>query len=247
MIVKKLNNFEVKPIKEIKEKKIIKHDFLFNDKYPNIFISASKGSGKSTLILRIIENMTVKDKKNNLSTDIYLFSTTYNNDPVYKKLIDNCQKYEINITIYNNDNYDEIFDNLMPILDERSSKFDDLKNNKFVYPLSIIIWDDINIRNNYIYEILRTNRHNKIVNILSSQNYLDIIPKCRSNLNFLLLFNMTLKQAEKIHEEQLINYITFDDFFNLFKEIKKENKYNFLYINTKTGELRLNFNYKIYN
>lgn len=245
MNIKKISDFEIKPIKQDKNKKIIKHSFLFNDEYPNIFISASKGSGKSTLILRIIENMAVKRRGDNeLSTNIYLFSSTYQNDPVYKKLIEICQKMKINITIYNNDNYDEIFEELLPILDERAQKYDQMQN-KYIYPLSIIVWDDIDIRNHYIYEILRTNRHNKICNILSSQNYKDLHPNSRSNLNFLLLFNMTPLQAEKIHEEQLINYINYETFLNIFTSIKKLNKFNFLYINTKNGEIRKNFNYVI--
>lgn len=243
MKVQKINNFTIKPIKDDKDKKIIKHKELFNDKYPNIFISASKGSGKSTLILRIVENMAVK-RKNDLSTNIYLFSSTFQNDPVYKKLIKDCKKLGINMTIFYDDNYNEIFEDLLPILSERSEKFDNT-NNKYIYPLSIIIWDDIDIKQNYIYEILRTNRHYKICNILSSQNYKDLLPKCRSNLNYLLLFNMTDNQAEKIHEEQLINYMSLEKFFNIFASIKAQNKYNFLYVDCKNGELRMNFNYNI--
>lgn len=243
MKIQKINDFVIKPIKDDKESKIIKHKKLFNDKYPNIFISASKGSGKSTVILRIIENMAVK-RKNDLSTTIYLFSSTYQNDPIYKKLIKNCKNIGIDITIYYNDNYNEIFEEILPILSERSKKYDETQN-KYIYPLSIIVWDDINIRQNYIYEILRTNRHYKICNILSSQNYKDLSPKCRSNLNYLLIFNMTDTQAEKIYEEQLTNFITYDTFHNIFAHIKSLNKYNFLYIDTKTGNMRINFNYKI--
>lgn len=111
MKIQKINNIKIKPIKDEKDKKIIKHKSMFDDKYPNIFIWASKGSGKSTLILRIIENMAVK-RKNELSTNIYLFSWTYQNDPVYKKLIKNCKDIGINITIYYDDNYSEIFNEL---------------------------------------------------------------------------------------------------------------------------------------
>lgn len=225
MQIVKINNLQIKPVKDDKDKKIIKHQQMFDDKYPNIFISASKGWGKWTLILRMIENLAVK-RRNDLWTSIYLFSSTYQNDPVYKKLMDMCRKMKINLTIFSDDNYQEIFNELFPILSDRSQEYDE-KPNKYIYPLSILIWDDIDIKQNFIYEVLRTNRHYKIINILSSQNYKDLLPKCRSNLNYLLIFNMTEMQAEKIYEEQLSNYMTFDDFMNVFNYTKKKGKYNF--------------------
>lgn len=38
---------------------------------------------------------------------------------------------------------------------------------------------------------------------------------------------MTDAQAEKIHEEQLINYMSIDRFLDVFTTIKAESKYNF--------------------
>lgn len=248
MKIQKVNNLEIKPVKtEINNKKI-KHQSIFNDAYPNIFISASKGSGKSTLIVRLVENIAIKRRRNkdyDLSTTIYLFSSTYSNDPVYKHLVNVCLKIGIKITIYEDDNYNDIFTEIYPVLDERVKIYDECKNNKFLYPLSIIIYDDIDTHNNYLYQILRTNRHYKILNIISSQNYYDIIPRCRKNLNFLLLFNMVDNEAEKIYEEQLKNYMSYDVFINVFKSIKRESKYNFIYIDTKSGEMRKNLNYVI--
>jgi len=248
MKIQKVNNLEVKPIKLDIKKLNIKHNHIFEDDFPNIFISSSKGSGKSTLIVRLVENMAIKRRKNkdyDLSTTIYLFSSTYANDTAYKHLINVCLKIGIKITIYTDDNYEEIFNDLYPILDERFKLYIESKNNKFVYPLSIFIYDDIETHDNYLYHVLRTNRHHAIVNIISSQNYLDIIPKCRKNLNFLLIFNIEPNEAEKIYNEQLKNYMSYDTFINIFKKVKSESKFNFLYINTKTGELRKNLNYKI--
>lgn len=46
--MKKINNIVVEKIKTPFENQIIKHKNMFNNAYPNIFISAKKGSGKWT-------------------------------------------------------------------------------------------------------------------------------------------------------------------------------------------------------
>ena len=93
---------------------------MFNDKYPNILLSASKNLGKTTVIYNMLLYMIHKRKykknkesedtimrlllwwnnkdetqKENLSTNIYLFWSTAENDPIYIKLKKDCESFDI--------------------------------------------------------------------------------------------------------------------------------------------------------
>jgi hypothetical protein len=96
IVMIKINNLKVKPLKtEFTEKKI-KHAEMFNNAYPNIFISAKKNSGKSTLIYNILKHCATN------KTIIRLFSTTYENDNTIRSMLEKFDKYKIKYELFDN-------------------------------------------------------------------------------------------------------------------------------------------------
>ena len=237
----KINDFKIKPLKLIDDNKKIKHDELFKDAYPNVFISSQKNSGKSTLIYNIVKEIALINK-----TKIYIFSTTYNNDNTTIEALRKYDKYKINYEIHDDLNdLDDVFNNIDSNLDLVIGKYN---KSKYRYPLYILIFDDMpkdQLRNNKTLEtIIKRNRHFKIFNLISSQNIYDLSPTVRSNLDYLILFSgLSIKNLKTVYEEQ-IKKLTFDQFLEIYN-LATEKQFNFIYINCKKLEFRINFDQKI--
>ena len=182
MNIEKINNITIKTIEEdkTKNKKIIGYD-MFKQPYANILLSASKNSGKTTLIINILEKLILK-RKNEYSTDIYLFSTTAHNDPLYTTLKKQCEQYNIQLNLYDDDNYKQIFedDDIINKLSTRAREYEETNKDKIIYPLSIFVFDDINISSHFLYEVMKKNRHYKISIIISTQYYKNLNKNCRN-------------------------------------------------------------------
>lgn len=247
MNLEKINNIEVRVIKHDTDKKEIIHKDLFDNKYPNILLLGMKHSGKTLTGIEIIRNMVIPKK-----THIFIFSKTYENDKNYEELFKILDKYKSTYQIHDSlDDPSGKYQNiLIPILEDIKNDIElkkkKHKKEKKIYVKYLFYFDDFSeeLKNGGLISLFKKNRHYQISIIISTQYYTDISPSQRQNLNYLLLYpNMQLKKLEIIFSEFIRN-MKIEDFITIYYQITKE-RYNFLYINCDTGELRKNFNQRI--
>lgn len=272
--MKKINNVKITPFKTEFENKKYLHEELFpnNNPFPCIFISSKRNWGKTTLLMNIL--LKCATNKTNISwfwttaLNDQIFKAGYKKLTKYKIKINlydwledqKIEKEKIeedpNSKYYNQQSNEEQneeqneYENIIDrIYDELSNKvnneFETLKKCKILYPLSIIIIDDMpNItRNKSIENLIKRARHLRCIIIISSQYIHDLSLACRSNLWYLILFsNISKKKLELIYNE-FIHKFEFEDFLKIYYNATNE-KYNFLYINCDNNELRKNFDIK---
>lgn len=113
-------------------------------------------------------------------------------------------------------------------------------------PKYILCFDDLSsdLRHGSIIKNLKSNRHRNIMNILSSQYFLDLNTGAMSNLDYLIIFKgQDEDKLEKIHKRLDLG-ITLDTFKKYYEYAVKQ-PYNFLYIDIRNDEYRKNFNEKL--
>ena len=125
--------------------------------------------------------------------------------------------------------------------DNKSDKSD--RDSKMEY---IIIFDDfsIELKDKSVGYFLKRNRHFKSTVLISSQYFNDLSKDSRLQLDLVLLFqNLPDEKVEEVRSDCDIN-IPKKTFLTIYKQVTEE-KYNFLYVNCRNGELRKNFNHKL--
>ena len=113
-------------------------------------------------------------------------------------------------------------------------------------PKYILVFDDLSsdLRHSSIIKNLKSNRHRNIMNIISSQYFLDLNTGAMSNLDYLIIFKgQDDDKLEKIHKRLDLGISL--DTFKKFYEYAVEEPYNFLYIDIRNDEYRRNFNEKL--
>ena len=106
----RINNITVKPVishSHENKKSIRGYDYI-QELYANVCFLARKASGKTTTLYRILENSTKKGQ------NCYIFASTINIDPTYKKMIKMLTKKGVNVKQF--DNF--ITDDGLNIIDE---------------------------------------------------------------------------------------------------------------------------------
>ena len=244
---KQINDIKVKPLKSLFDDKTIKHREMFNNGYPNIFISSKKHSGKSTLIFNIIKYCALKNGK----TKVRLFSTTYDNDNTIRTALIKMNKYNIEYEIFDNleptkEGYNNILDQqLDEIKEEINNNIEKLEKQKYIYPLYLFIFDDFSQylkNNNSLEQLIKRNRHFRIMTLISSQYIHDLKPVIRQNLNYLILYSEIPINKLKIIYDEFIRGMDVEKFIEIYHNTT-EQKYNFLYINCdEPKDIRKNFN-----
>lgn len=114
-------------------------------------------------------------------------------------------------------------------------------------PKYILCFDDLSsdLRHSSIIKNLKSNRHRNIMNILSSQYFLDLNTGAIFNLDYLIIFKgQDDDKLQKIHKRLDLG-ITYEKFKDYYEYSVKE-PYNFLYIDIRNDEYRKNFNEKLY-
>lgn len=116
----------------------------------------------------------------------------------------------------------------------------------------VIIYDDLGngMRNAAVYDFIIRNRHYKCTNIMALHNVVNILPGTWNNINYILcLANIPEEKFLKIQDEADVKYPGEDKnnliLYDAYK-LATTKKYDFLYINRDTRELRVNFNKKIH-
>ena len=110
----------------------------------------------------------------------------------------------------------------------------------------IIIFDNfsIELKDKSVGYFLKRNRHFKSTVLISSQYFNDLSKDSRLQLDLVLLFqNLPDEKVEEVRSDCDIN-IPKKTFLTIYKQVTEE-KYNFLYVNCRNGELRKNFNNKL--
>ena len=244
--MQKINNLEVTPFKTKSINKKILHKDLINIPFYACFLSGKKGSGKTSVLGRLIE-LTAVPKY----TIVRIFSTTYDNDETMKAILNKMDKYKLEYELYDslNDDQGNILERQFnEIKEEVNELMPKLEKSKILYPLYLYIIDDMShvLRDQNLEKFIFRHRHLRTCFILSSQYYYHISPSIRANINFLILFgDIGLEKLKQIYSEKINSKkLPFDKFLELYEYIT-ETKYNFMYINSDQLEIRKNLNYRI--
>lgn len=249
----KINNIVIKKINLDNNNMFYTYNDIFNLPYFNLIVNAQTQSGKTNIIYNLlIYNLIHKIPRHpELNTIVYFFVSTINQDKLYIKLIKKLDKMNIEYKIYD-DNYN-LEEDIYIMNKEQIDKKELFNNQKkkykqLIYPLSICVFDDFNIKSNrtIVYDYLKKSRHNNTINIISIQNYKKIDMASRENMNYMLLLNSNKTYLKEIYEDYMPTD-TYNEFINIYEYIKEQSKYNFLFLNRSLGkeDFRINFNEKI--
>jgi len=120
------------------------------------------------------------------------------------------------------------------------------KKKKTLYPEHIFCFDDLgsDMRNKYLSQLLKTNRHFKSKVFLLGHTLTDLEPSARKQLDYALIFKSFSEEKLKDLYKDVDISIDFEKFVQAYHYATLQ-PYSFLYISTKTDELRKNFNEKI--
>jgi len=253
----------------------VKGKELFANNLSNIFICSRKRSGKSSLIGNILKKMAdkrttviifsstnnidpcwinIKDmlEKKNIPVISY---THFIDDETGNNLLEDFMK-DLETEISVEEPIKQVSSNIMTG-DGIYLKFDEEDKEikvkkpyvpKKSVPKYILCFDDLSsdLRHTSIIKNLKSNRHRKIMNILSSQYFLDLNTGAISNLDYMIIFKgQDQDKLEKIHKRLDLG-IDFETFKNYYDFAVKD-PYNFLYIDIRNDEYRKNFNEKLIN
>lgn len=251
----------------------IKGKELFDELYPNVFLTAMKNSGKTSTIYHIIKNCATRD------TTVIIFASTVYNDKSWvniRKYLDMRKiPFEIHTAIKDEkgNHLNELVSKLAKEAEQREIEeklqkdmpatvdkkknvllFDSdddeddkpKKKSKFRSPDYIIVLDDLSeeLKMPALNALLKKNRHFRAMTLLSSQDYKDVLPTARANLDYFIIFGrLTDERLAKVYNDASVK-IPFELFKKAYEYATKD-KYTFLYINTRDQEFRKNFNVAI--
>ena len=120
------------------------------------------------------------------------------------------------------------------------------KRKKTLYPEHIFCFDDLgnDMRNKALSQLLKTNRHFKSKVFMLGHTLTDLDPAARKQLDYALIFKSFSEDKLKDLYKDLDLSLDFENFIKAYHYATTQ-PYCFLYISTKTDELRKNFNEKI--
>jgi hypothetical protein len=262
-----INSVKVKPIPKDKcvEELPVKGGELFGVTNSTAMIIAKRNSGKTVLLFNIIKKTADKN------TFIYFFVSTIFNDSSYDKILEYCDSKGINYEIHT-EIRDKKIDNLHNVIEHISEQkeaekalkdessedeaeivcFGDKEykkkkkpKKKVRTPKFMCILDDIgstDLKSASVNRLFKTGRHMDIFTYVSTQYTLDISPGQWQNTEFILLFaGINLEKLKKAYNSMPLS-ITYEELIKLYQDATGNADHSFLYINSKTGEVRKNFN-----
>ena len=109
---------------------------------------------------------------------------------------------------------------------------------------NLFIFDDISnqLKNPIVSLLLKTHRHSNSNVIVSSQYIHDIEPQSLLQIDALITFkSFSQEKLEDFHRKLDIS-VPFDIFWRAYQYAISSGKYDFFYVNTRTDEMRKNFN-----
>lgn len=265
---KTINKIEVEPLhtSSYNVKNLLGKEYF--DIFPyNLFISAKKKSGKTSLIYNIIKNTTDKNTK------FFLFVSTHNVDKSWGAIKE---------FLYKRGNIVEVFDsildgktnNLNIIMDALGSidecveeEFEDggikLSFDRTPLPVKrkkrkkkrkkekisceyLFIFDDISneLRNPAVASFMKKHRHFGASCIISSQYVKDLTPSAVSQIDYFITFK-NFSEEKLLYIHKLLDLsVDWDDFYKMYQYAVRD-PYSFLYCNVRTEEFRKRFNQRL--
>lgn len=206
-------------------------------------LCGKSGSGKTSALgsMLLLPEFYLNDFQ---GEDIYIFSPL-RNDFKMQTIIETKDIPDGNITTdFDDELLGMIYDKLVSEF-EHDLQIEKIPSNK------LIILDDLSFsgaltsgRYNNISRVFCNGRKQNISIILTTQLYTHILPVCRENASFLIMYNTSLKQLESVAEEW--NYLsTKKAFITMFRNNVKE-KHDFLVINhsNKSEHMYLDKNFE---
>lgn len=269
----KINKVKVKPLVNNITEDIceVKGKQLFKNNLANIYIMARKRSGKSSLIGTILKKMTDKRcnviifsstikidpcwiaikkdlEKRGITTLTYthFIDETKNNIlEQFLKDLEGGDTSEEDIDEGNRICGDGTFLKFVPF-EKEIKKEDKPRKPKTSVPDYIICYDDLSsdLRHSIVSSCLKSNRHKKIMNIISSQYLNDLNRPALRNLDYMIMFKGQDDEKLELIHRSLDLGISLEDFEKLYHYAVDE-PYSFLYIDIRNDEYRKNFNEKI--
>ena len=268
--VKKINDVVVKPPKALldnQDNRPVKGAKMIAEPYANIFLCARKKSGKTVTIHNILKNCVGRDSTVVFFCSTLYKDPVYRN--MMKMLKDNGINF-IGYTSLKEGDIDHLND-LVDCLEMKAQEEFDLddepktskrdlchalfdsddeeddepkkRKTKYLAPEYIIILDDLadELKSKSLVTLLKKNRHWKMKIIIASQWLNDLLPECRKQLDYILIFkNIPDKKLEEIHTGCNLA-IDFEEFVKIYKWATQP-QYSFLYIDCINDQFRRNFN-----
>ena len=226
----KRNNFDVKNI----DNQIKFSDSPLPQSYFVWLICGMKGTGKSTVILNVLNNK--KSPYYKFFDNIYFVSSTGKRDHKFDKLIDELEEDNKYYSECNDENLNEIITKIQEYNDDSDDK--DIHN--------LLILDDCvhNLpsstqRDSALNRIITQCRHLKLSVIITSQQFLKINPLIRNNTDMISFFK-TYKVKEYEALENMLN-ISKEKLKIYYDFATKDGNNNFLHISLFGGKEPLFF------
>lgn len=189
----------------------------------NMAMVASKGQGKSTVLLNLLTKKgSPLHKRFNL---IFLISPTCSKDDKFEELIEDLGPDQV----FNELNVD-VLDKIIEMIEAHQNMY---KNQKKKKPEYLICYDDCihflkGKSNQKIAELFTQNRHYNLSNFILVQKWSGYMPTIvRCNLDCLMIWRC---QGRK-EEETLLSEIGDIDYLQPIYDIATSEPYSFLYIN----------------
>jgi len=260
-----INKVKIKPIVNNITEEItdVKGKELFPNNLANIFIMARKRSGKSSLIGNILKKMAdkrstiiifsstanidpcwinIKEMLEKKGIPVISYTHFIDDETGQNLLNDFLKECEVEDNI---EEEEEVSKNVMTG-DGVYLKFEPEKEKEKVkkpyvpkksVPKYILCFDDLSsdLRHISVIKNLKSNRHRKIMNLLSSQYFHDLNTGAMSNLDYMVVFKgLDEDKLEKIHKrlDLGIDYNTFKKYY----EYAVSTPYSFLWIDIRNEE-----------
>lgn len=118
------------------------------------------------------------------------------------------------------------------------------KGRKKVSPEFCFVFDDQTdlTRDKSLSRLLKKNRHFKLMNIIGSQDVIDLKPDAIKQMDYVLLFpRINIDKLERVHDNIGLT-VSFNKFNELYHDATKE-QYNFLYV-SRDDQFRHNMTHK---
>lgn len=229
----------------------------------SMILSASKGKGKSSMLINMLINQDMLAGKFN---QIHIVSPTNKLDSKFNilretegiirpnrellKLFKNKMKDtiispvnsnpEYNTVLTNEDFYEKVsVDLLKEIITEQKMIIE--AYGKSVADNILLVYDDCAsnkkfLNSNQVQQLMFNSRHYKVSIIITTQNYFSIPKPLRLNTSiFALFYTANLKELKSIYEENNSN-LNFKQFNSMFSKVCNIKDYNFLTINYQNTE-----------
>lgn len=209
-----------------------------------MIISGASGSGKTNLLLNLItKDFLYFDKiyiyAKDLSEDKFQFVLKFFTELAevkHKKLISKAK---------NKKEKEELKNTEFKILEVFSESIDDLPEiNSLDKSLQhLFIFDDMILENKkiqmHIAEFYIRARKRNASCIYLTQQYHDVIPQIRKNVNYIAIFNVVdKKELQELAKNHAVG-MEYKEFLKMFNQIMKNNSRNFLLIDRKTTDPKM--------